>query len=577
MANDPRTFTVKTNCPVGGGPPRPDAAKKKSFLDNITGLGDLEFLNDVGLGSVGEGLRTLAAVSDSVRAGKSVVPGREGTETHNSILGQVANTALDAVSEGTKVVTDAIGVTGAIEAVGNINVGAANRAYEAGSQLWDRVKKGKFDVTDIPEVFSDFQNVEMLARGIFPGIGGSQKTKARELCGATPYAMDLIAFAPKFQFMFIIEIKYSSPYDDWNANADQVAFVIKTSTRPRFNVEYEDVNMYGFRTRVTRRVEYQPMEMSFYDDNKNAAHKFYVSYMRAMSPIANWENTAPQSGLYESSGMDYSRPPSAVTFSKTGPGTLGHSASSGPLHEGATSIIQEIRLHHVFDYGNKMSTYHFYNPRITSFTPSDLTMEESGNGADFSFEFAYDGIFIDHMIDLSEYVTKLSELTDQGLLPIDPVYATGGGGFSETAGNGELTSDQAKENAPTTGFLGGFAEGLNAAADGITDAFGNVIGGVTNLAGNVTNGINNVIGDVSAGINSATAGIQSGIDSATKGISGAINQNIGAAQRAIGGLGDTVSNAFKAGDALNQQAKAVNEVFDGGAKLSDAGKKLFGL
>ena len=567
MANDPRNnlFTVKS-CPKENKYRAGATGRKKGFLDNIAGLGDLEFLNDVGWGSVGEGLRTLAAVSDSVRAGKSAVPGREGNETYNSVLGQVANTALDAVNEGTKVVTDAIGVTGAIEAVGNINVGAANRAYEAGSQLWDRVKRGKFDITDIPEVFSDFQNVEMLARGIFPGLGGSEKTKSRELCGATPYAMDLIAFAPKFQFMFIIEISYSSPYNDWSANADQVAFVIKTSTRPRFNVDYEDVNMYGFRTRVARRVEYQPMEMAFYDDNKNAAHKFYVSYMRAMSPIANWKNDSPQDGQYELSGMDFKRPPSSATFTSTSPATLGHSASSGPLHGNATSILREIKLHHVFDYGNKMTTYHFYNPRITTFTPSDLTMEESGNGADFSFEFAYDGLYIDHMIDLSKQTTLLKQLTDQGLRPIDPVYSTGGGGYSDSPGEGEPDAKSAEDNAPSTGFLGGFVEGLNAAADGITDAFGNVIGGVTNLAGNITNGVNQVI-----------AGVGEGVANATKGISGAINQNIAAAQRSIGGLGTTISNAFKSGDTLAQQSKAVNEVFNGGEDLSPEGKKLFGL
>ena len=77
-----------------------------------------------------------------------------------------------------------------------------------------------------------------------------------------------------------------------------------------------------------------------------------------------------------------------------------------------------------------------------------------------------------------------------------------------------------------------------------------------------------------AGISDAN----SALTNATKGISGAINQGIGAAQRAIGGLGDTVSNAFKASDNLAQQSQAVNEAFgEGGAALSEEGKKLFNI
>lgn len=555
MANDPRQFMVKP-CPAQNTRQANNAAQKKSFLDNITKIGDLEILNeDFANGSdVGKGLRALAAVSDSVRVGKSVVPGREGNDTFNTLLGRVSNTALEAVDQGANVVMDAVGLGGAVEAVGGLNVPAANRAWAQGQDLWDRVKRGRFAIEDIPEVFADFQNLEQLTRGIFPGFAGSDSsTKARELCGATPYAMDLIAYAPKFQFMFIIEIHYAPAYQDWNNTAAQVAFVIKTSTRPRFNVDYEEVNMYGFRTRVTRRVEYQPMEMSFYDDNKNAAHRFYTSYMRAMSPIANWKNNSPQDGQYEESGMDFSRPPSSATFSETGPETLGHSASSGPLFFDTKSILSEIKLHHVYDYGNKMNTYHFYNPRITSFTPSDLTQLESGEGTEYGFEFLYDGIYIDHMVDLSKQMNLLKELTSRhgSFRPIDPVYASDASGGGDTPGEGEPDHEQAEANAPQAGFLGGFAEGLHAAADGVTDAFGNVVGQVSNIGGGFTNSVNQTIASASGQLANLT-----------KGVSGAINQGIGAAQRAIGGLGTTISNAFKSSSTLAEEAKAINDTYN---------------
>jgi len=575
MALDPRTFSVKP-CPAQAKKRSTAVARKKSFLDNITNLGNLEVLNDIGFGKVGKGLRVLSAVSDSVRVGKSAVPGREGQDTVNSTLGKITNTALNAVSEGAETVLDTVGLGGAVDAVGSLNAGVANRAYGQAKDIYKRVKQGNFKLTDIPEVFSDLQNLETLTRGIFGGSSSAEAPR-RELCGATPYAMDLIAFAPKFQFMFIVEVHFSSPYSDWTEIGSKMAFVVKTSSRPKFNVEYEDINMYGFRSRVPKRVEYPPMAMSFYDDNKNAAHQFYVSYMRAMSPIANWKGDSPQDGQLEISGMDYERGPKRSTFTTTSPKTSGHSASLGPLVGDATSILSKIKLFHIFDYGNKMNTYEFMNPRITSFNPSDLTMLESGEGCEYQFDFAYDALSIDHMYDLSKDTGKLKEMTGRhGLRPIDAIYETAATGGADIAGTGEPDGKTTEETAPSEGFLGGFADGLSAAANGITDAFGNIIGGVSDISGKVGGVINDVTGGVADAFDQARGAATGALGQATKGISGAINDSIGAAQKAIGGLGTTVSNAFKAGNSLAQEAKAVNEVFDNGAQLSEAGKKLFG-
>ncbi len=548
MAFDPRKtltpFTINnSSCPAAGVKANNAAGKKKNFLDNLTKLGDLEFLNDIGGGNVGKGLRTLAAVSDSIRVGKSVVPGREGDSTYNTTFGKIVGTAVDAVSEGTEVVMDAVGLGGAVEAVGNINIGAANRAYEAGSQVFNRVKNGEFSLEDIPEVFSDLQNLETLVKGIFPGFGGSDKAiHKKELCGATPYAMDLIAFAPKFQFMFIVEIKYAPEYAPALGEiAKQVAFVVKTSTRPKFNVDYEEVNMYGFRTRVARRVEYQPMQMSFYDDNKNAALKFFVAYMRATSPIANIKTDSPQYE-FENNGMNFTKPPAAALFDGTSPPMSGHSSSYGPLVGNAKSLLSEIRIHHVFDYGNKMNTYHFYNPRITSFNPSDLTMLETGDGCEFSFEFLYDGIYIDHMIDLSKLPYKLTELTEGGTRPIFPIYDETG----DKPGEGEPDQEESEQNAPGAGFLGGFASGLFTSSDGTPTFFGNVATGVKNIAG----GFSNTVSDIGSGISKTASGLTE-----------AIGDQISQAQKAVGGLGTTISNAFKSENTLASEGKATNDNF----------------
>lgn len=556
MANDPRSFTVKA-CPIQNQASANQSARKKSFLDNILKVGDLELLNDVGFGKVGEGLRVLASVSDAIRTGESVVPGREGTDTYNSTLGKITGTAADAVSDGANAVLDAVGLGEVADSVGNLNPAVANRAYGQAQAIFERVKQGNFQLSDIPGVFQDLQNLETLSRNIF----GERGTTApiRELCGATPYARDLIAYAPKFKFLFIVEVKFAPAYANWAQIGSEMAFVVKTSTRPRFEVEYEDVNMYNFRTRVAKRVEYPAMTMSFYDDNKNAAHSFYTAYLRAMSPIANIRTDHPQSGDYEQSGMNFNRPASAATFSNTAPPTSGHSASLGALVGNTTSIVREITLHHVFDYGNKMNSYHFYNPRITSFSPSDLSQLETGDGTEFEFEFMYDGLYIDHNYNLEADSTKLKNLTDNfGMRPINPVYASSSGGPSvPDSSNGVPSAQNQESNAPSSNFVGEISN----AVGGVVDAFGNIIGGVADTATGLVDGVTGQIGSsiptdtraFGSNLSSARNVVMGPVDGATggtvggnftSGLTGAMNQSVAAAQRAIGGTGTTISNAL---------------------------------
>jgi len=151
-----------------------------------------------------------------------------------------------------------------------------------------------------------------------------------------------------------------------------------------------------------------------------------------MSPISNVSREGTQqSGSYEQNSMNFDEVPVNKTFSPNFNADLsGHTASLGPLlndGDDANSIIQRIRLYHIFDYGNLMNIYNFYNPRIVSFAPSDLTMSESGDGAEFEFQFAYDGLFIEPGWSVLEGGDnkELEDLTNNrgtATYPIKPIF-----------------------------------------------------------------------------------------------------------------------------------------------------------
>jgi len=569
MANDPRkTFSVSSSaCPKAQSQLVSESQDRKDFLDTLGKIGDLEILNDLNLGGVGEGLRTLASVADSIRVGQSVVPGREGTETYNSTLGKIVGTAVDAVNEGATAVLDTLGLGAAFDVVSNFYPSVANRAWAQAQDLFGRIKEGNFKLSDIPEIFSDLQNLESLAKGIFGGGVSSQSgTRDFQFCGASPYAMDLISRAPKFKFLFVVDILFSDAYSSWNDMGRQMAFVVKTSSRPNIEFEYEDINMYNFRTRVAKRTVYEPMNMAFYDDNKNSAHLFYTAYMRAMSPIANIKQNAPESYDYETKSMDWLSAPHAATFNSTGPLTNGHSASLGALADNSKSVIQRIRLYHIFDYGRLMNIYNFYNPRVLEFEMSDLTMLESGDGTEFEMRFAYDGLFIDPgwSVLVGGDNINLAELTSGGLYPIrfnDYGTLTKSDNSQDVA---PIAQDQLAE-APQNALSADSPIPVNSvftASKGIT-----AIDNITNFSQGITGAINDAMSGVVGAASSAIGAVNSTISAATGlagNVLGSVAQTIGNAQStasaAVGAASRVVNTAQQTVGVVQNTAKTLSSL-----------------
>ncbi len=387
-----------------------DQGARKSFLDNILKIGEIE-----GTGEVGEGLRALASVSNSIRVGQDGSP--------STLLGQIASIPLEAINQGGEAVLGATGLSDAANRVLDFNPGVVNRAVGQSQAIFQRVKQGNFELSDIPGTFQDLQNLEQLARGIFNSA--DEPPKRDPFCEASPYAIDLIALAPKFNFMFVMDIQFDPSYRELTRIGDTMAFAIQTTTRPNIEFEYEEVNMYNFRTRIPKRTVYQPMRMTFLDDNENAAHLFYTSYVKAMSPIAN-QAAGSANFEYDLGSMDYDNDSALFQTSEGTVNFNNYGASLGALEDNKNSIIRRIRLFHVFDYGNMMNIYNFFNPRILNFNPSELTMTETGEGGRFEFEFAYDGLFMEPGWSVAEgaadiNVTSLTNRSDTARYPVDPL------------------------------------------------------------------------------------------------------------------------------------------------------------
>lgn len=392
MAQDPRRFTVK-NCKAARNTAVSDDQKRKDFFGGLGKIGDIEILNRFGASKITAGLRALAKTSDSIRTGA----------TDSAIIPNDRGYVLDAVG---------INPTAAVKA-GQFNPGVFNRGTAQAESVLDSVKGGNFKLDDIPGVLTDLQNLGSLVDGIYTDDSGQSSTRNIEVCGASPYAVDLVQFAPKYKFLFIVQVTVKEQYlTALSENARQLAFVVKTSTRPNVNIEHEEVNVYNFWTRVPKRVAYEPITMRFYDDNKGLAHQFYTSYLRYISPISRIggkESGYMSSKWLEENGMNFNK------YSEKS------SASLGALEGDITTVIDEIRLFHIYDYGKKMTAYHFHHPKILAMNLDDLDMADNGNGSEIELQFAYDALHITPAISIVGNPKGIAELTGDKLGAVYPI------------------------------------------------------------------------------------------------------------------------------------------------------------
>lgn len=197
------------------------------------------------------------------------------------------------------------------------------------------------------------------------------------------YASDLVTFAPKSKFLFKVMFTFNSAYSGLFNR--EFMYVVKTIDRPKIDFEYEEVNMYNFRTKVLKTIKQNPINLSFIDDIQNKVGDFFNVYRSAYSPIANLGDSPSQQALEAGGGM---------MWTPGDPGTSpAYAAASGPLSNNSLNVLSKITLVQVFAHGTAQTSYVFTNPRIESFEFDDLDMSSS-EGQELKCTFSYDTLYI---------------------------------------------------------------------------------------------------------------------------------------------------------------------------------------
>lgn len=419
MAIDPR-FNFVVRCPQTANKQQSDSLTRKDFFNAVGKVGDIELLNKVGGGVVAGGLRTMAKASNAIRGG-----------TDSSIIGN----GISGDANGANVVLTEVGINPQqAEKAGQFNPGVLNRGTAEAQNVYDKAVNGNYKLEDIPNSIQDLQNLKSLADGIF--TEGQNEQNRIELCGAKNYAQSLIQYAPKQKFMFILQFTLKQEYASMQNLTESMAFVVKNTGRPNINIEHEEVNFFNFWSRVPKRTVYEPVTMRFHDDMKNYSHNFFKIYLEAVSPIAR------QGGLVDGLGA---APQNHTELENNGllgsRRDLQSSASLGAFEGDNTSMIDELRVFQLFDYGRFMTVYNYKNPKILSMNLDDFDMSEGATGNEIEFQFAYDALHITPTLAVQANIERIKKISGESISNnghIEPVFQAGPSASDEAGGLDDL-------------------------------------------------------------------------------------------------------------------------------------------
>lgn len=381
MANDPR---FRVNCPSSER--LKGNQNRNTLVDAISKVAGLDIDN-----KVVNGLKTLSSTY-SVLSGAPII------------------------GDGIKEVAAATGLPvplGSI--VEQFNPGVANQAYSAMTQIGQKIKQRDFKFSDIPQYSADLINFGKLAsRIISPGAATSQGEV--ELCGISPYATDLIRLGGvKQKFLFVMEFIFSHSGDALSYLGDSsgglqhtngFAMFIKSCDRPTITYNYEDMNMYNLRTKVVKNLQYEPLNMVFYDDAQNRVANFLNYYLKSTSPMHRVSREALLQPSVEQQTMAFGEDTgflpdyvASVGSTITNPdlGTVPEFEVLGPL--------AAIRLHHAYNYGKFLNVYTFIRPRFHQIQFDEVSMEMSDSNT-VTVNFSYDLLHVDTQSDLNSVKDK---------------------------------------------------------------------------------------------------------------------------------------------------------------------------
>jgi len=304
------------------------------------------------------------------------------------------------------------------------------------------------------------------------------------------FSDDHYRLSPKYGFLFYVEFDFNPLITAISNQASQeLGMIVKSVTLPKYTIDTKTHNAYNRKNIVQNKINYDPVNISFHDDQSDNVRQFwydYYSYFYRDPDYADATYSAPHK--YQS------RP--SFDWGYTPRPAVGRSVSTDVQ---PYQYIQAIRIYSL--YQQNFSEYELVNPTITSFKHGDHANGENN--------------FLEHQMSLQFETVKykngyVTRNTAGGF--IDLHYDTTESPNGTNFGKGEVAphtySDNITDLANTQTTMNSHIDvGLAATSPSLTGAFSNALNGA--LIGSIGGGGLNIGGFSIPSLGSLNQGIPS--------------------------------------------------------------------
>jgi len=198
--------------------------------------------------------------------------------------------------------------------------------------------------------------------------------------------------APRTKFLFHVhfDINPRGLSSDFRSHhSSSISVLVKTSTLPRFSFDTDMKNQYNRKKLIYKNINYDPIQVTFHDDNTGIINALWAQYFLYYSPereqvpgawdILGGSATGRQSGAgpYNGGGVVYS-------------------AESGGYRYGLDSDrVQDPFFRSITIYTMSKKRFHSYkliNPHIRTWDHGDVSYAESGGTVQATMNLGYESV-----------------------------------------------------------------------------------------------------------------------------------------------------------------------------------------
>ena len=245
---------------------------------------------------------------------------------------------------------------------------------------------------------------------------GSLSSNLRDYAHATKIFVDgNYELTPKYGFLYYVHIESNIV----SADVSNIGMLVKTAQLPKFNVETKKLNSYNKPIFTQTKLNYEPLTITFHDDNSDKVRNFWLSYFKYY--YRDTDNTDLQFAAMVNAKYDQDR-----QFSNW-----------GYTPEGIHPFLKKITIFSL--HQKKYSSYALMNPVIKSFQHGEHSYGANETMTN-SMTLEYESVLYSHGKVTESKVPGFLTRYDLHPSPITPAGGgtesiLGVGGILDTAGD----------------------------------------------------------------------------------------------------------------------------------------------